>query len=132
MSGKVSHFEVPFDDGDRARTFYREAFGWQIDEVPGLDYTLASTGPTSDMGMPAEPGYINGGLFARSAQPPTAPTFVIEVASIDEALARVERLGGSTVVGKEPVGEMGFSAYFRDSEGNVLGLWENAPEAGNA
>ena len=24
MSGKVVHFEVPFDDGDRARKFYGE------------------------------------------------------------------------------------------------------------
>jgi predicted enzyme related to lactoylglutathione lyase len=27
MSGKVVHFEIPFDDGDRARTFYGETFG---------------------------------------------------------------------------------------------------------
>ena len=30
MSGKVVHFEIPFDDGDRARNFYREVFGWQL------------------------------------------------------------------------------------------------------
>ena len=28
MSGRVVHFEIPFDDGDRARAFYQEAFGW--------------------------------------------------------------------------------------------------------
>jgi uncharacterized protein len=28
--------------------------------------------------------------------------------------------------GREPVGDMGFSAYVRDSEGNVSGLWQNA------
>jgi predicted enzyme related to lactoylglutathione lyase len=56
----------------------------------------------------------------------------MEVDSIDDTLKAVESLGGATVVGKEPVGEMGFSAYFRDSEGNVLGLWENAPAAGDA
>ena len=127
MSGRVSHFEVPFDDGDRARAFYREAFGWQVNEVPGMDYTLVSTGPMSDTGVPTEPGFINGGMFARSGQPLTSPTFMIEVASIDESLARIHELGGTTVVDKEQVGEMGCSAYFRDSEGNVLGLWENAP-----
>ena len=132
MSGKVSHFEVPFDDGDRARAFYREAFGWQVNEMPGMDYTLVSTGPTGDTGMPAEPGFINGGMFARSGQPLTSPTFVIEVASIDESLAKIHSLGGATVVGKEQVGEMGFSAYFRDSEGNVLGLWENARASSGA
>jgi len=38
----------------------------------------------------------------------------------------VQRLGGSTVSEKQPVGDMGFAAYFKDSEGNVLGLWQNA------
>jgi uncharacterized protein len=25
----VVHFEIPFDDGDRARRFYREVFDWK-------------------------------------------------------------------------------------------------------
>jgi predicted enzyme related to lactoylglutathione lyase len=25
-----------------------------------------------------------------------------------------------------PVGDMGFAAYFNDSEGNLMGLWQNA------
>ena len=29
MTGKVVHFEIPVDDGDRARKFYGETFGWQ-------------------------------------------------------------------------------------------------------
>ena len=39
-----------------------------------------------------------------------------------------ERLGGSTVVPKQPVGAMGFTAYVKDPEGNVIGLWETAPQ----
>ncbi|MGH3366855.1 MAG: VOC family protein [Nocardioidaceae bacterium] len=27
MTGRIVHFEIPFDDGDRARKFYGEAFG---------------------------------------------------------------------------------------------------------
>ena len=38
----------------------------------------------------------------------------------------IGELGGSTVRGKEPVGDMGFAAYFTDSEGNLVGLWETA------
>ena len=30
MSGRVVHFEMPFDDGDRASDFYTRAFGWQL------------------------------------------------------------------------------------------------------
>jgi hypothetical protein len=38
----------------------------------------------------------------------------------------VERLGGKTVQGRAAVGDMGFTGYFTDSEGNVVGLWQTA------
>lgn len=125
MSGRVVHFEIPFDDGERARGFYKEAFGWQLQEMPGMDYTLVLTGPSGDEG-PTEPGFVNGGMLARSAAAAPGPVVVVDVESIDVALERVTELGGSTVLGKQPVGEMGFAAYVRDPEGNVVGLWETA------
>jgi catechol 2,3-dioxygenase-like lactoylglutathione lyase family enzyme len=30
---KVVHFEIPVDDRERAREFYRSAFDWQLDEA---------------------------------------------------------------------------------------------------
>jgi uncharacterized protein len=125
MSGKVVHFEIPYDDGDRARRFYGEIFGWELSEMPGMDYTLVVTGPSGDRG-PTEAGYINGGMMARSAGPATGPVVVMDVESIDDALGKVEGAGGSVVVPKQPVGEMGFTAYVKDPEGNVVGLWETA------
>ena len=125
MSGRVVHFEIPFDDGGRARGFYKEAFGWQLQEVPGMDYSLVTTGPTGEQGA-TEPGFINGGMLARSESVAGVPVVVVDVESIDVALERVGELGGSTVVGKTPVGEMGFTAYVKDTEGNVVGLWETA------
>ena len=65
MTGKVVHFEVPYDDADRARGFYKDVFGWQIQELPEMGYNLVSTGPTSDQGMPTEAGYIGGGMLQR-------------------------------------------------------------------
>ena len=125
MSGRVVHFEIPVDDGERARSFYKEAFGWQLQDMPGMDYTLVMTGPSGDQG-PTEPGFVNGGMLARSAAAAPGPVVVVDVESIDVALERVTELGGSTVLGKQPVGEMGFTAYVRDPEGNVVGLWETA------
>ncbi len=127
MSGRVVHFEVPFDDGDRARAFYRDAFGWNITEMPELDYTIAASGPTTEQGMPSEPGFINGGMFQRSDEwPGTGPVIVVDVDSIDSTLAKISEAGGTPLVDKLSVGDMGFAAYFRDPEGNVVGLWENA------
>jgi predicted enzyme related to lactoylglutathione lyase len=125
MSGRVVHFEIPYDDGDRARRFYKDAFDWQVQEMPGLDYTLVTTGPSGDQG-PTESGFVNGGMLAREASPSNGPVITVDVESIDVALERITELGGSTLLAKQPVGEMGFTAYVTDTEGNVLGLWETA------
>jgi predicted enzyme related to lactoylglutathione lyase len=125
MSGRVVHFEVPFDDGDRARAFYSDVFGWKTQEMPEMQYTMVMTGPVDDNGMPTEPAYINGGMFQRQDKV-NAPVITINVDSIDESLPRVEANGGTTVEGKLAVGGMGFVAYINDSEGNLIGLWENA------
>jgi predicted enzyme related to lactoylglutathione lyase len=125
MSGRVVHFEIPYDDASRARNFYKETFGWQMQEMPGMEYTLVTSGPSGDQG-PTEPGFINGGMMMRQDGAATGPVVVVDVDSIDDALEKVHRLGGATLVPRTPVGDMGFSAYFRDPEGNVVGLWETA------
>lgn len=125
MSARVVHFEVPFDDGERALGFYREVFGWQIQSMPDMGYNMVSTGPTTDEGMPTEVGYVGGGMLQRQ-DPVTVPVITLAVDDIDATLATVEQHGGTTVTGKEAIADMGFAAYFRDSEGNLMGLWQDA------
>jgi predicted enzyme related to lactoylglutathione lyase len=125
MSARVVHFEVPFDDADRARSFYRDVFDWQIQAVPEMAYNMVSTGPASDQGGPTEPGYIGGGMLPRQA-PVNTPVITLQVDDIDATLVAVEKHGGATAGAKMPVGNMGFAAYFTDSEGNLMGLWQNA------
>jgi predicted enzyme related to lactoylglutathione lyase len=123
MSGRVVHFEIPFDDAERARTFYSEAFGWTINEVPDLNYSFVQTGPTGEGGFPAEPGYIGGGMVRR-ASPTDRPVITIDVEDMDAALRKIEDLGGTVVLGRQDVGDMGWTAYFKDAEGNLMGLWQ--------
>jgi predicted enzyme related to lactoylglutathione lyase len=126
MSGRVVHFEIPYDDGDRARSFYQEVFDWQLVTMPEMGgYTLAMSGPSSDDG-PSEPGFINGGMLSRADAATSGPVIVIDVPSIDESLSRITERGGTVVTPKTPVGDMGFAAYVTDPEGNVIGLWETA------
>jgi len=126
MSGRVVHFELPFDDAERAQRFYGEAFGWRFRTLPEMGYVLATTGP-SDEGPPSEPGFVNGGLLERGL-PVGGPVVTVEVEDIDATLAEVERLGGTTVAARQAVGDLGFSAYFKDSEGNTMGLWQSAAD----
>ncbi|MGY0235130.1 VOC family protein [Longispora urticae] len=125
MSGKVVHFEIPTDDQERARAFYARAFGWKVDAVPDMEYAMAGTVDSDEQGMPTEIGAINGGLAPRRG-PLTSPVLTIDVPDIDDALARVVEFGGTVVEGRQEVMGMGFTGYFADSEGNTIGLWQNA------
>ena len=125
MSGRVVHFEVPYDDADRARAFYSAVFGWAIQPVPEFEYNFVQTGPIDEeSGMPAEAGYIGGGMFQREPDVGT-PVITLDVEDIDAALRAVEANGGTAVRQPEQVGEMGRAAYFRDCEGNLMGLWQS-------
>ena len=124
---KVVHFEIPADDLDRAKTFYGSVFGWQITTMPmggGVDYTGATTTPVDEQTMmPTAPGAINGALVPRGETNP-ASVVTIDVDAIDEALQEIEAAGGTTVMPRTAIPGMGAFAYFKDPEGNVVGLWE--------
>jgi predicted enzyme related to lactoylglutathione lyase len=119
MSGRVVHFEIPFEDGDRARSFYEGAFGWRMTPLPDMGYTLVMTGPTPEQGPPSEPGFINGDDGRDSVR---VAGRTVDVEDIDGALESIEKLGGTTVIAKQTVGDMGFTAYFKDPEGNLIGF----------
>lgn len=121
---KVIHFEIPADDLERAKKFYQEIFGWELTDFPEMDYTIVKTVETDEKNMPKEVGAINGGMMKRSS-PDENPIIVIEVPSVDEYLAKIEQKGGKTAMPKEKVGDMGLYARVTDTEGNVIGIWEN-------
>lgn len=125
---KIVHFEIPVDDLARAKGFYGSIFGWDIQDVPDMDYTVVQTVAVDERQMPTEPGAINGGMMQRSFGV-ASPVLTIEVASIDDALKLVEDAGGGTVMPRQEIPGMGAFAYFTDTEGNTLGLWESAPAA---
>jgi uncharacterized protein len=126
---KVVHFEIPVDDAARAKEFYRSIFDWQLDDMDmggGNVYTTVTTTPVDEQRrIPTEPGAINGGLMQRTPDTP-APVITIDVAAIDDALKKIEADGGSVVQPRTEIPGMGAFAYFKDSEGNVVGLWETS------
>ena len=124
----VVHFEIPVDDAQRASTFYSETFGWQLTKVPmqGMDYWMVTTVETDEKRMPKKPGAINGGLTPRDETAKT-PVIVINVPNVDDYIKKVEAAGGKVVMPKQTVGNMGYYARVTDSEGNVIGIWEDIP-----
>lgn len=122
MSGRVAHFEIPADDLKRAQSFYQKAFGWQINPMPEMNYTLVGVTPLKD-GQITEPGSINCGMLKREAEV-QHPVITIQVEEINEVLKNTEELGGKTIQRNMPIRDMGFSAYFKDTEGNIIGLYQ--------
>jgi len=124
---RVVHFEIPADNMDRAQQFYSSAFGWTTSSPPGLQYALVHTTETDKQGKPQTPGAINGGILPRKA-PLNGPVITVDVGNIDEAIGRVQKAGGQVVHPKFQVGSFGISAYIKDTEGNVIGLWQCLPK----
>jgi predicted enzyme related to lactoylglutathione lyase len=124
---QVNHFEIPFEDLDRATAFYKDVFAWETQHLPEINYTLAHSVDVDKKRRPKKKGAINGGFVEKSEKQPY-PTLVITVKSIDETLSGIGEKGGSVVQGKDEVPQMGFFALVKDSEGNSIGLWENIPK----
>lgn len=116
MAGKVIHFEIPIDDPARAGTFYQDAFGWTVTKWGPVDYWALTTD------APSGPG-AEGALTPRSEAPGGVVVY-ISVDSIDDALARIAAAGGEPLTAKAAVPGFGWTAKFRDTEGNTVGLFQ--------
>ena len=123
---RVCHFEVPYGDKDRMEKFYQSVFGWQFMPAPGdVPYTFAITTEMDEKFQMKEAGGINGGAYQRDDQGgSTSPVIVIEVDSCEQRIADVVAAGGSNVFGPHEIGGMGIYAQVKDSEDNIIGLWQ--------
>jgi predicted enzyme related to lactoylglutathione lyase len=117
----VNWFEIPVLDLKRARTFYQELLG--------IDLMVTSMGPFRMAWFPmveGAPGAAGSLVQGEGYVPSMTGTLVyLTVDDIDEALARVNELGGRTLMPRTPIGEYGFVGRFEDTEGNCVALHAN-------
>jgi predicted enzyme related to lactoylglutathione lyase len=118
MGQPVVHFEIMGRNAEQLRSFYSQLFGWKINADNPMDYGIVDR--TENLG--ADGIGIGGGIAAM----PDAPGYVtvyIEVPDVAAALAEAERLGGTKVMGPEPVpGQNLVIGLFTDPEGHVVGV----------
>jgi predicted enzyme related to lactoylglutathione lyase len=119
--GRVVHFEIPVDDPDRARRFYESAFGWSFQGYGDQPYWLTEIGQEGDVG-------IEGALAGRE-EIHQHPVVVIGVDDIAQSVQQARKAGAEVLLERQAVPTMGWSAYVRDPEGNVVGMWQADPEA---
>ena len=119
---RVIHFEIPIDNTDRANAFYTKVFGWKINKWDGpVDYWLISTEDGKSEG-------INGALMLRDEQS-TSVINIIDVPDIDKCINEIKDAGGEILTEKMAVSGVGYSVYFKDTEGNTFGLMEEDTSA---
>jgi hypothetical protein len=122
MTTVVTHFEIYAEDLNRLAAFYREIFGWKIEKAAGLDYFHIETGPPEASG-------IRGGLLTRPIPSPRSWVHYVSVESIDEAIDRIQRLGGRVVREKAAVPKIAWYAIVEDPERNIFAIYQNDPTA---
>ena len=125
MPNAIVHFEIPADDVARARSFYEGVFGWKIKQFPmppgGPEYYGVTTRKEGEAG-------INGGLMRRN-MPGQPFANYIAVKSIDDFLGKIQANGGSVVMPKQEIAPgMGSIAVFKDTESNMMGLYQPSPQ----
>lgn len=125
------HFEIHAENAQRAIGFYEALFGWSFTPQFGGTYHLIRTGD------PGQPG-IDGGLVPRMGPNPDPqdPTPVvafmctIDVPDVDAYVAKALSLGGSAALPKMAIPGVGWLAYVKDTESNILGMMQTDPSAG--
>lgn len=119
------HFEIHAVDPERMAAFYSELFGWTIQNWGGpMEYWMITTGPEGEVG-------INGGLMRRMGAAPVEGAAVnafvctVGVEDCDAMVAKALSLGGTVAMPKGPIPGMGWLAYIKDLDGNILGLMQS-------
>jgi len=113
---RVSHFDIPVDNPQRAQKFYRDVFDWKFEKWDGpMDYWMAKTGEE-------EPG-IDGGMSKRIPGQ-VGMTNTINVSSVDEFANKITKNGGNLIIPKMAIPKVGWFAQCTDTEGNMFGIIE--------
>ena len=116
---RVIHFEIHASDPERLADFYAKVFGWTFNHLPQFDYWLIDSGAGDG---------INGGMLKRKGakaaegQPVNAFVCTVGVPSLDVAFDRAVKEGAVVAMPKHAIPGVGYQAYVKDPDGNLIGL----------
>ena len=117
----IVHVEIPAANVEGAGKFYESLFGWKLQHMPEMNYTMWEDGSGS-----------GGGLPQVSEENPAGQVLVyIASDDIDADLKNVKKLGGKVLREKTEIPGMGWFGVFQDPTGNVLAVYTSANPANN-
>jgi predicted enzyme related to lactoylglutathione lyase len=118
----LNWFEIPVTDMQRAKHFYQVVFGIHMEDMNMPDMGMEMAGFPMDMGS----GKVSGALVKSDYHRPSKDGVVIYLNAnpdMKEILQRIESEHGEVVMPKTQISpEIGYMAFFIDSEGNRIAL----------
>ena len=125
-SNPVVHFEIYVEDMTRAKAFYEAVFETKLEQMPSptpeMEMDMWFFPMDKDTGMSS---YGAGGMLVKmDGFTPGGGGTLVYFGCDDCAVqaARAAEHGGSIFQEKTSIGEHGFCAVVRDTEGNLIGL----------
>lgn len=120
-SNSLNWFEIPAKDITRAKKFYETIFSTAMMDMPEM-MGMKMTGFPAEMGN----GKANGCLVEGPMHKPSQDGCVIYLNAnphIQDVIDKIEHAGGHVVMPKTQISpEVGYMAFFVDTEGNKMGL----------
>jgi predicted enzyme related to lactoylglutathione lyase len=111
--GALTWNDLISPDLEASAAFYRDLFGWQIEEIPGSDGQYWSI---------ANGGRPNGGLMLMPPGAHPAWNLYFAVEDVDAAVAKATELGGATVMGPMDIPNGTRLAVIRDPQNAVFSV----------
>jgi predicted enzyme related to lactoylglutathione lyase len=124
----IVHIEIPAKDIAGAEKFYGELFGWNIQSDPTYNYSMfqAEGGPGGGFVTTGAEGTDGGHVHYK----PDSLLVYVATDDIDASLAKVEELGGKTVLPKTEIPQVGWFGIFTDPTGNRVALYTSLQQQG--
>lgn len=126
QTNPVVHFEIYVADMARAKAFYEAVFATTLEKMPSpipeVEMDMWFFPMDKEAGMSQ---YGAGGMLVKmDGFSPGSGGTLVYFACEDCAVqaSRAEQHGGSIAQQKQSIGEHGFCALVRDTEGNLIGL----------
>jgi len=122
MTSSLTHFEIYGEQPTELAEFYRAVFGWQVEQMPAVDYWRIQTGSI-------ETSALSGGLTYRALPNLNGWMLFVNVPSLDETVELLQKLGGSIVRPKTAVPKAAWVTIVADPAKNIFGVWQADPTA---
>lgn len=106
----ITLIDIPAKDRQATAKFYNEMFGWEHQDYPESNYSTSSA------------GNVALGYLQSTPERPGVVAFYVHSPDVDADLKKAEQLGGSVVVPRVDIPNMGSYAFFKDLDGNIIGL----------